>query len=162
MYQQLINIKVEKGYLSGPFETIPFSTYRINPLGIAVGKYSGKKRLIVDLSAPHNDSDNPSLNELIDKEEFLLQYVSIDDAIKNIKKLGPGALLMKTDITDAFKIIPLAPEMWPFHCVQWDKKFYYFTKSLAVSRAQRFSILCQQLCAGLSKTITMYLIFFIY
>ena len=37
-----------------------FSIYRVNPLGIAESKYLGKKRLIVDLSAPHNDDNHSS------------------------------------------------------------------------------------------------------
>ena len=62
--------------------------YRVNPIGVAEGKYSNKKRLIVDLSAPHNDSQNPSLNQLIDKEEYSLQYVKLDHAIDIIKSSG--------------------------------------------------------------------------
>ena len=69
-------------YLYGPFEEIPFEQYRINPLGIAESKYSKKKRLIVNMSAPHNDEDNPSLNNLIEKSEFSLSYVTMDDAIQ--------------------------------------------------------------------------------
>ena len=34
------------------------------------------------MSAPHNDEDNPSLNNLIDKSEFSLSYVTMDDAIQ--------------------------------------------------------------------------------
>ena len=54
-------------------------------IGIAEGNYSKKKRLVVDLSAPHDDELNPSLNDLIDLEEFSLNYVTIDDAINLIK-----------------------------------------------------------------------------
>jgi hypothetical protein len=67
------------------------------------------------LSAPYEDPDNPSLNELIDKEEFSLQYVSIDDAINIINRLGIKSWLNKTDITDAFKVMPLATRLWPYH-----------------------------------------------
>ena len=84
----LISEELKKGYLISPFEIIPVKHYHINAIGIAEGKYSGKKRLIVDLSAPHEDPDNLSLNELIDKEELSLQYVSIDDAMNIINRLG--------------------------------------------------------------------------
>lgn len=104
---QLIESEVSKGYLCGPFKSIPFKHFRINPIGVAEGKYSKKKRLIVDLSAPHEDDINPSLNDLIDKEEFSLQYVTIDDAIRLIKQLGQSSWLIKTDITDAFKLCQL-------------------------------------------------------
>lgn len=131
----LINSEVEKGYLLGPFDSIPFKNFRINPIGVAEGKYNKKKRLIVDLSAPHENELNPSLNDLIDKDAFSLSYVSIDDAIKIIKKLGHKAWLMKTDITDAFKIVPVAPELWPFQGIKWNKKYYFFTKLVFGSRS---------------------------
>ncbi|CAC5394848.1 unnamed protein product [Mytilus coruscus] len=47
---KLIESEVEKGYLEGPFDFIPIKQYRINPIGVAEGKYNKKKRLIVDLS----------------------------------------------------------------------------------------------------------------
>ena len=70
------------GFLYGLFQEIPFEQYRISPIGIAESKYSKKKRLIVNMSAPHNDEDNPSLNNLIEKSEFSLSYVTMDDAIQ--------------------------------------------------------------------------------
>ena len=83
---ELIQSEVNKGFISGPYEKLPFSVYRVNPLGIAESKYSGKKRLIVDLSAPHNDVNHASLNDLIQKEEFSLNNVTIDHAVALIKK----------------------------------------------------------------------------
>jgi hypothetical protein len=47
---------VQKGYIKGPFDAPPFSAYRVSPIGIAEGKYSDKKCLILDLSSPHNDA----------------------------------------------------------------------------------------------------------
>ncbi|CAC5396997.1 unnamed protein product [Mytilus coruscus] len=41
---KLIESEVEKGYLEGPFDFIPFKHYRINPIGVAEGKYNKKKR----------------------------------------------------------------------------------------------------------------------
>lgn len=117
---------------NGPFRDIPYTTYRINPVGVAEGKYSKKKRLIVDLSAPHEDIENPSLNV---KHQYSLQYVSIDDAIKIIKNLGKGAMLIKTDITDAFKNIPLSPDMWSFHGIQWDDCYYFYNRLVLGSRS---------------------------
>ena len=48
----LLEKEVSKGYMVGPFSIPPFNPFRINPIGIATRKYSGKKRLIIDLSAP--------------------------------------------------------------------------------------------------------------
>jgi len=133
--QKLIESELKKGFLIGPYETIPYETYRINPIGIVEGKYSKKKRLIVDLSAPHGDEQNPSLNELVNKQDFSLQYVTIDDAINVIKPLGRGSWLCKTDITDAFKLIPIHPSLWPFHGIQWMGKYYFYTRLVFGSRS---------------------------
>lgn len=65
---ELINAELSKGYIIGPFSNPPFDIYRINPIGMVQKKYSKKYRLIVDLSAPHNDPEHPSLNNLIDQE----------------------------------------------------------------------------------------------
>ena len=67
---QLIQTELDKGFISGPYLSMPFDLYRVNPIGVAEGKYSKKKRLIVDLSAPHNEDQHASLNSLIDKTEF--------------------------------------------------------------------------------------------
>lgn len=73
-----------------------------------------------------------TLNELISKKEFSLQYVSIDDAIK---RLGAKSRFIKTDITDAFKIIPISPKLWPYHGIQWKGKYYFFNKLVFGSRS---------------------------
>ena len=65
----LLSNELKKGYIIGPFDEPPFGIYRINPLGIHVAerKYSKKKRLIIDLSVPHNSDAHLSL---IDKSEY--------------------------------------------------------------------------------------------
>ena len=131
----LLKKEVQKGFLLGPFSKIPFQEYRINPIGLAEHKYTGKKRLIVDMSAPHNNLEHPSLNSLIDKEAHSLQYVTIDDAIRLIKSLGPGSLLFKTDISDAFKLVPIRPDLWPYHGISWNRQFYFYSRLVFGSRS---------------------------
>ena len=80
------------------------------------------------MSAPHNNLEDPSLNSLIDKEAHSLQYVTIDNAIRLIKSLGPGTLLFKTDISDAFTLVPMHPDMWPYHGISWKNKFYSYSR----------------------------------
>ena len=132
---ELIETELNKGYIIGPFDTIPFSHYRISPVGITVGKYSGKKRLIVDMSAPHDKEQHPSLNELINKEDFSLSYVTIDKAIKIIKTLGKGAWMCKVDMMDAFKNVPLKDDLWPYHVIKWNNKYYFYTRLVFGSRS---------------------------
>ena len=79
LVKELIHSEVSKGYSLGPYVRPPFETYRISPIGIAEEKYSKKKRLIVDLSAPYDKSDVFSVNELINKKECSMSYVTIDE-----------------------------------------------------------------------------------
>ncbi|XP_033749212.1 uncharacterized protein LOC117333903 [Pecten maximus] len=146
--KELIGSELDKGFLIGPYHECPFVTYRINPIGIAESKYSRKKRLIVDLSSPHNNDDNPSLNDLINKDEFSLQYVTVDDAINIIKRFGKGSYLCKTDISDAFKLIPIHPSLWPFHGIKWDGLYYFYTRLVFGSRSSPkiFDCLSQAVC----------------
>ena len=131
----------QKGFLIGPFSQPPFPIYRVNPIGVATRKFSGKQRLIVDCSWPHNNDssshtnydnrippDTSSINDLISKEEYSLKYVKLDDALKVLANLGPGCKLCKTDIQDAFKIIPLRPDLVPYYGIKWDNKYYFFTR----------------------------------
>ena len=145
---KLVESEMQKGFLVGPFNKMPFDIYRVNPVGIAEGKYSKKKRLIVDLSAPHNDQDHTCLNELINKEDFSLNYVTIDHAIDIIKKTGKGSWLCKTDISDAFKLIPIHPSLRPFHGIEWNDEYYFYVRLVFGSRSSPkiFDMLSQAIC----------------
>lgn len=134
----MIADEVAKHYVIGPFVTPPYTTYRISPLGLAHHKYSGKKRLIVDLSAPHGDQANPSLNELINKEDYSLTYVKLDNAISIINQLGQGTWLCKYDIADAFKIIPIHPSLWCLYGIKWERQYYFYCRLPFGSRSSPF------------------------
>ncbi len=108
----------------GPFNEPPFEIFRVSPIGIATGKFSGKKRLIIDLSSPHN-STVPSINSLIPLDEFSLRYYDIELAVELIKIAGRGAWLAKIDITSAFKVMPIHPDSWHLFRIQWAEKFYF-------------------------------------
>ena len=153
--QSLIDKELEKGFLAGPYDVMPFPIYRVNPIGVAEGRYSNKKRLIVDLSAPHNDSLNPSLNQLIDKEEYSLQYVKLDHAIDIIKSSGVGSWMCKTDISDAFKLVPIHPSLWPYHAIKWEGKYYFYTRLVFGSRSSPkiFDSLSRAICWIASNVI---------
>ena len=69
------------------------------------------------MSAPH-ECEVPSINSLISKEEFSLSYVKIDEAVQIIQSLGKGSWLCKTDLVDAFKTIPVHPDVWPLQGVK--------------------------------------------
>ena len=134
---QLLQKELDKGYLIGPFKHSPFPIFRSSPIGIATRKYSGKKRLVYDLSAPHS-GPIPSVNSLIPPEPFSLHYSTVDNAIRLIKLAGQGAWLSKADITDAFKIMPIHPSQWHYFGINWDAKFYFATRLTFGCRSSPF------------------------
>ena len=68
---ELIQTELDRGYIMGLYAKPPFSTHHASPVGIAVEKYSGKKWLIVDFLAPHDNEIQKGLNELIEKMNSL-------------------------------------------------------------------------------------------
>ena len=81
------------GRVAGPFESIPFPTFRVSPVGL-VSKKDGDVRLIHHLSYPtHN-----SVNYHIDSDICTVKYSNIDEAVLMIQSLGQGTLLAKTDL----------------------------------------------------------------
>ncbi|XP_071153766.1 uncharacterized protein [Mytilus edulis] len=131
----IIKQEVDKGYLVGPFKKFPFDRYRVSPIGIVEGKYSGKKRLIVDLSSPHESQDHFSINDLIDKEQCSLSYVKIDDAINAIKEFGRLSILNKADIADAFKQLGIKRDQHHLYCIKWRNLYYYYVRLCFGSRS---------------------------
>ena len=75
------------------------------------------------MSAPYTNKLHSSINDLIKKEEYVLTYVKLDDAIKIVKSLGVKASLSKCDVSDAFKNTPLNPEMWHLFGFKWEDRY---------------------------------------
>lgn len=150
---ELLAKEVKKGFMIGPLSKSLFSIFRVSPIGVATRKYSNKKRLIIDLSAPH-DSSIPSINSLIPREPFSLYYASVDNAVQMIKSAGVGAWLGKADITDAFKVMPLHPSQWHLFGVKWRSKLYFSVKLTFGCRSSPriFDTLSEALCWILYNT----------
>ncbi|CAG2188986.1 unnamed protein product [Mytilus edulis] len=145
---ELLRKECENGFMYRPFETLPFSSYRVSPLGVAEGKYSKKKRLILDLSAPHQSDIHFSINELIDKDTCSMSYVKIDNAIDIILKYGRHSWLCKYDISNAFKNCPILPSQWPLFCIKWEDKYYFYVRLTFGCRSSPiiFDTLSQAIC----------------
>ena len=50
-----------------------------------------------------------SVNDKIPKDLCSLNYITIDDAVNHILELGHGTHLAKTDIKNAFRLVPVHP-----------------------------------------------------
>eukprot|EP00117_Sycon_ciliatum_P034800 scpid21606/ scgid26485/ Integrase/recombinase xerD homolog len=110
----------DRGETAGPFASPPFPHMHISGLG-AIPKSNGKLRIIHDLSPPAG----LSVNDGISRDEFSLQYETVDTAISLIMQAGRGALLTKVDIRNAFRLCPVAPCDWPLLGIFWQGQFYH-------------------------------------
>ena len=70
-----------------------------------------------------------SINYFIEKDDFSLQYITIDNAIAAIQTFGQGCYMGKTDIESAFRLIPIHPDDWELLGMFWNGQ-YYFDKVL--------------------------------
>ena len=107
----------------GPFKTKPFQNFVVSPLGVVPKKSPGSYRMIHHLSYPRNSGC--SVNEHIPKELTSVAYAGIQDAIANIKMLGKGCFMSKTDVQSAFRIIPIHPSDYHTLGFSWEGNFYY-------------------------------------
>ena len=91
----------------GPFDSLPLPNLRYSGLDI-VPKHDGGWRTIYHLSAPLGYS----INDFIDPFTYTLSYCTVDDAYAIVNQLGPGTLLSKIDLKNAFRLIPVRPADW--------------------------------------------------
>ena len=112
----------EAGRILGPFDHPPLPNFRTSGLGL-VPKHDGGWRIIYHLSAPFAQS----INDFIDPHAYSLSYCTIDDAYKILNQLGPGALMSKIDLKNAFRLIPVRPEDWNLLGICWRNKFFVDT-----------------------------------
>ena len=104
----------------------PDQVAAVTPLGLQVSPYGvipkcnrpGKWRLIVNLSAPHG----ASANDAIDQDLSSVAYILIDDAGQLINQLGPGCLLAKFDIQEAYRAVPVHSLDQPNLAINWNCK----------------------------------------
>ena len=112
---------LEAGRVAGPFQTVPFTDFRVSPLGLVPKKQPGEYRLIHHLSYPEGDS----INDYIDPEFCSVQYTRFDQAVKMIQKLGKGALLGKADIKNAFRLMIISPDDFPLLGFMFDGQYFF-------------------------------------
>ena len=115
--------EVALGRVAGPFPSPPLPNFQVSPIGLVRKKHTAKFRTIFHLSYPK--SGETSISSSISKDDFSLQYITIDNAIKRILSLGQGCFLAKTDIESAFRLIPLRPSDYELFGMCWEGSYYY-------------------------------------
>ena len=90
---------------------------QISPLGIIPKKNKpGKYRLIVDLSSP----PGVSVNDGIAPTFSSVCYPTVDNLASLVVSKGKGAYLVKADIKEAYRNIPIHPDDYYLLGVEWD------------------------------------------
>ena len=96
----------------------------ISPLGVIPKKNKpGKWRLIVDLSSPKGGS----VNEGVDPEWSTLSYATVDHLAALVIQHGPGALLVKADVKEAYQMTPVHPDDHHLLGVKWRNSLFINT-----------------------------------
>ena len=90
-----------------------------SPLGL-VPKPGNKWRTIHHLSYPPRES----VNDSIDEEAAYFKYVSFERILSMVLKAGRNCTMLKRDMKDAFRMIPIAPQHHWLMGFSWDGKFY--------------------------------------
>ena len=80
----------------------------------------GKWRLIVDLSSPWG----ASVNDGISADEFTLHYITVDQIICSVSRLGKGALMAKFDVESAYRNVPVHPSDRHLLGMKWRNQYY--------------------------------------
>ncbi|XP_062593507.1 uncharacterized protein LOC134254984 isoform X1 [Saccostrea cucullata] len=119
--QEFINCGIESGRIAGPFPSPPFPQFVSSPLGVVPKSEPGKFRVIHDLSFPKHNS----VNFMIPEENSKVKYDSLDVVTDLLREFGHGALMAKTDIQDAFRIIPIHPDDYKLLGFSWNNRFYH-------------------------------------
>jgi hypothetical protein len=110
------------GRILGPFDERPFTPFQISPLNIRAKKTPNKYRLLHNLSHPY---DGRSINANIPDSNKTVKYSTVGDAIQKLLKLPPSAYTAKTDISDAFRLLPISPSDYPKLGMKFQDKYYY-------------------------------------
>ena len=101
---------------------IPKEPFISSPLGL-VPKADGGWRRIHDLSYPKRQLT--SVNSYIPEERGTLEYTTFDEAVDALISMGRGSKLVKRDLADAFRHIPVARSDWWLLGFFWQGHYYF-------------------------------------
>ena len=101
-----IDKEVAAGIKIGPFSQPPFRNFVGSPMGAFQRKRSLKVCTIHDLSW----KPGIAVNAFINKEDFHIKYLTLDQVISSILERGRHRQLAKLDLEAAFHHIPVRPQ----------------------------------------------------
>lgn len=125
MIRREFDREVQLGRMAGPFSSLPTTGpyknfHRTNPTFIIPKRDPSKFRRIEHLSFPPGES----VNDFIRKEDFPVDYTSVEKMTEVILKRDEGTFVSNVDIKDAYRHIPLNPADCPLFCFEVNGDFY--------------------------------------
>jgi len=110
----MIGFFVKSGFVAGPFKSPPLKDFRVNSL-IAV-EQDTKVRPCLNVSLPKGCSFNDNVNDcLVEK----INMTSARNFSYAVRECGPGAIMSKFDMCDAYKLMPAKPEDYRLQGFSW-------------------------------------------
>ena len=108
LWNKVMN-EVELGRYAGLFNSPPFDSFMQSPIGLVPKGKGTKTRLIFHLSFP---KDGESVNSGIPYEKCKVKYPDFDEAVKLCLHEGVGCKMGKSDMSSAFRHVPMAKSQW--------------------------------------------------
>ena len=65
------------------------------------------------------------MNDGISSDYTTVSYATVENAIGLIKSVGPNCFLAKTDVKNAFRLVPIHPEDYDLLGIYWQGQYYY-------------------------------------
>jgi hypothetical protein len=121
-----IATEVSERAMVGPFRQPPFWPWvHVNPLMTREKKNSSQRRVILDLSWPHQASVNQGTPlDTYMGEAFKLRLPTTDDLASVIACLGRGAYLWGLDLSRCYRQWRADPLDWPLLGITWGGQYY--------------------------------------
>jgi len=119
VFNELVNTEFQKGRYWGPYSKAELESiigpFQTSPLSLIpkAGK-PGKFRLIQNLSYPRNITNGiRSINSSIESDLYPCTWGTFSTVATLVWSLPPGSLGACRDVSEAYRIIPLAKDQWP-------------------------------------------------
>ena len=121
---EYLTAEIAQHHVAGPFIKSTIPRAHVNRFGVIPKNHNPNKwTLIVDLS----HLTGQSVNDGIPKDLCGLTYIAIDTAIEHILTTGPGTLLTKIYIKNAFWLLPVHPADCHMLVMKWNDQVYIDT-----------------------------------
>ena len=117
--------EVQLGHTVSPFISLPFPNFQVYPIKVVPKKHSSDWRTIYRLS--YRKHHSTSVNAHISPSDYSLHYITVDNAISIIQKLGQGCFMSKLNFKSAFRNIPVHPSDWELLGMKWQGRYYFDT-----------------------------------